>query len=410
MDENTNAVYLMAPKDIFKLSYNVKMSADEEDTAEVMLYGEIVGDVPSYWNYFYPEDKNASLFKKAIDAVRKDGATKLLLRINSPGGVCTEAVAMRSILVNAGFDEINIRIEGLCASAATMLASLPGAHVTIAEGSEYMIHNPWCMACGNANDMEHTIERLRNIEQSTRSFYMARTGQPEEKIKDWMDEEKWFTAEQAVEYGFADEVLKAEKTNESEITACVSDREMAAMKSLYKAVPGNIQVAKKDPENGTEEPTTPTNNVSNGIPSGEPTEIKKENEEENPMEPKDMTVEQLQEGNPDLIKQIRQSAIAEERARLDDIDALTLPGYEDMAAEAKADGTSAVDFQKSLVTAMKQKGTNFMQARQMETSPAKNVAGGAPSGAREDEQLEKDIKDIAKYAELYSGDGTSSMF
>ena len=128
------------------------------------------------------------------------------------------------------------------------------------------------------------------------------------------------------------------------------------------------------------------------------------------MEPKDMTVEQLQEGNPDLVKQIRQSAIAEERARLDDIDALTLPGYEDMAAKAKADGTSAVDFQKSLVTAMKQKGTNFMQARQMETSPAKNVAGGAPSGAREDEQLEKDIKDIAKYAELYSGDGTSSMF
>ena len=410
MDENTNAVYLMAPKDIFKLSYNVKMSADEEDTAEVMLYGEIVGDIPSYWNYFYPEDKNASLFKKAIDAVRKDGATKLLLRINSPGGVCTEAVAMRSILVNAGFDEINIRIEGLCASAATMLASLPGAHVAIAEGSEYMIHNPWCMACGNANDMEHTIERLRNIEQSTRSFYMARTGQPEEKIKDWMDEEKWFTAEQAVEYGFADEVLKAEKSNESEIAACVSDREMAAMKSLYKAVPVNIQVAKKEPENGAEEPTTPTNNVSNGIPSGEPTEIKKENEEENPMEPKDMTMQQLQEGNPDLIAQIRESVIAEERARLDDIDALTLPGYEDMAAKAKADGTSAVDFQKNLVAAMKQKGTNFIQARQMETSPAKNVTGGAPAGTTEDEQLEKDIKDIAKYAEEYSGDGINSMF
>ena len=175
---NENAVYLMVPKDIFKIGYSVKMSAESDDTAEVMLYGEIVGDVPSYWNYFYPEDKNASIFKKAIEDVKKEGATKLLLRINSPGGVCTEAVAMRSILANAGFDEINIRIEGLCASAATMIASIPGAHVAIAEGSEYMIHNPWCMAYGNANEMEHTIERLRNIEQNTRNFYMTKTGQP----------------------------------------------------------------------------------------------------------------------------------------------------------------------------------------------------------------------------------------
>jgi len=160
---NENAVYLMVPKDIFKIGYSVKMSAESDDTAEVMLYGEIVGDVPSYWNYFYPEDKNASIFKKAIEDVKKEGATKLLLRINSPGGVCTEAVAMRSILANAGFDEINIRIEGLCASAATMIASIPGAHVAIAEGSEYMIHNPWCMAY--MTFLHAKWERLRMIRQ-----------------------------------------------------------------------------------------------------------------------------------------------------------------------------------------------------------------------------------------------------
>ena len=67
---NENAVYLMVPKDIFKIGYSEKMSAESDDTAEVMLYGEIVGDVPSYWNYFYPEDKNASIFKKAIEDVK----------------------------------------------------------------------------------------------------------------------------------------------------------------------------------------------------------------------------------------------------------------------------------------------------------------------------------------------------
>ena len=106
---------------------------------------------------------------------------------------------MRSILANAGFEEINIRIEGMCASAATDIATLPGAHVAIAEGSEYMIHNPWCYALGNANELEHTIERLRNIEKMSRGFYMKRTGQAEEQIKDWMDAETWFTADQAVE-------------------------------------------------------------------------------------------------------------------------------------------------------------------------------------------------------------------
>ena len=314
--------------------------------------------------------------------MKKEGATKLLLRINSPGGVCTEAVAMRSILANAGFDEINIRIEGLCASAATMIASIPGAHVAIAEGSEYMIHNPWCMAYGNANEMEHTIERLRNIEQNTRNFYMTKTGQPEEKIKGWMDEEKWFTAEQAVEYGFADEVLKAEKSTETPIAACVSDREMAAMKSLYKTVPGNIQVEKKVPENGIEKPTELTNNVSNSTPSGGLPENKITNKEENPMEPKDMTLDQLKEGNPDLF------------------------------AQAKADGTSAMEFQKQLVAAMKEKGNTFIQNRQKETAPAQNVGGGTPasSATEEEKEIQDNAKEIAEFAKMYSGDSTSKMF
>lgn len=63
---NENAVYLMVPKDIFKIGYSVKMSAESDDTAEVMLYGEIVGDVPSYWNYFYPEDKTLLSSKKQL--------------------------------------------------------------------------------------------------------------------------------------------------------------------------------------------------------------------------------------------------------------------------------------------------------------------------------------------------------
>ena len=393
------------PRDIFRLAYNVHMEAENSDTAEVMLYGEIVEDGPKWWKWS-EEDKSAADFDKAIKDVLKAGAKKLLLRINSPGGVCTESVAMRSILANAGFEEINIRIEGMCASAATDIATLPGAHVAIAEGSEYMIHNPWCYALGNANELEHTIDRLRNIEKMSRSFYMKRTGQTEEQIKDWMDAETWFTADQAVEYGFADEVLEAEVKGETPAAACVTSRVMATMRNLYKAVPE--QIAEKDTE-----PAAPTPTVSHEAPvAGASTEINQHEEEHDTMDIKDINVDQLRAENPALLEQIQQSAVAAERARQDEIDALTDPGYEELAAQAKANGTSPADFVKQLVQAKKAKGAGFMAARQQETAPAQNVPGGEPASNHktEEQEIQDNAKAVAEYAKQYAGSGNETMF
>lgn len=393
------------PRDIFRLAYNVHMEAENSDTAEVMLYGEIVEDGPKWWKWS-EEDKSAADFDKAIKDVLKAGAKKLLLRINSPGGVCTESVAMRSILANAGFEEINIRIEGMCASAATDIATLPGAHVAIAEGSEYMIHNPWCYALGNANELEHTIERLRNIEKMSRGFYMKRTGQAEEQIKDWMDAETWFTADQAVEYGFADEVLEAEVKGETPAAACVTSRVMATMRNLYKAVPE--QIAEKDAE-----PAAPTPTVSYEAPvAGASTEINQHEEEHDTMDIKDINVDQLRAENPALLEQIQQNAVAAERARQDEIDALTDPGYEELAAQAKANGTSPADFVKQLVQAKKAKGAGFMAARQQETAPAQNVPGGEPASNHktEEQEIQDNAKAVAEYAKQYAGSGNETMF
>lgn len=365
-------------RDMFRLAYSVSM-LEGTDTAEASLYGEIIDNEPEFWKWS-KEDKSASDFDKEIKKVKESGAKNLLLRINSPGGVCTQATAMRSILAGAGFDSITIRIEGLCASAATTVATVPGATVEIAEGSEYMIHNPWCCVAGSAEELEHAADRLHNIEKMTRGFYTTRTGQTDEQVKEWMDAETWFTAEQAVEYGFADKLLKAE----APAAACVSQSVMDAMRGMYKSVPQNIT-------------------VSNGTPrAGEPTEINHHNEEVETMDA--ITMEQLSETSPDLIEQIRQSAVAAERERLADIDALTVPGYEEMAQAAKQDGTSAFDFQKQLVTAMKEKGKAFIQNRQEETKPADNVPGAAPAGGIDEEQeIRNAAKDIAKYAESYAG-------
>ena len=393
------------PRDIFRLGYSVRMDAENSDTAEIMLYGQIVEDGPKWWKWS-EEDKSAADFDKAVKEVREKGAKKLLLRINSPGGVCTESIAMRAILGNAGFEEINIRIEGMCASAATDIATLPGAHVAICEGSEYMIHNPWCMALGNANELEHTIERLRNIEQVSRGFYAKKSGQSEERIKEWMDAETWFTAEQAVEYGFADELLEAEVTGETPAAACASSREMAAMRGLYKAVPEQIAVREEETE-------APQETDSNEAPvAGDSTVIHHE-EETHSMEIKDITQEQLLAENPALLEQIQQAALTAERQRQEDIDAITPPAaeYQAMAEEAKKKGTPFTEYQRALVAAQKQKGANHLAARQEETAPAQNIAGGAAETPKnEDEEIKQNAEDMAKYAKEYRGNADGGMY
>ena len=114
------------------------------------------------------------------------------------------------------------------------------------------------------------------------------------------------------------------------------------------------------------------------------------------MDLKGITMEQLRQENPDLLN----AAIAEERQRVQDIDDLTLPGYEQMAAEAKRNGTSAMDFQKQIVKAQREKGTAFMQQRQEETQPAAQVKGSDPAQSDKTDKDEMDafLKEVAMYA------------
>ena len=118
------------------------------------------------------------------------------------------------------------------------------------------------------------------------------------------------------------------------------------------------------------------------------------------MEIKDITRDQLLAENPALAEEIRNSAIQAERERMEEIDALCVPGYEAMAEEAKKNGTSAADFQKAVVKAMKEKGNAHIAHRQQETAPAANVSGGSASDTvkTEDEEIKAFAKEMAGYA------------
>nr|DAW25063.1 MAG TPA: Putative ATP dependent Clp protease [Caudoviricetes sp.] len=377
----------MPNRDFFRLRFSEPRMSTDGSEAEIMLYGEIINDMPEDWKYS-KEDKSAADFDKAIKSVRDGGARKLLLRINSPGGILREAIAMRGILCAAGFESITIRVEGLCASAATVIASMPGANVQIMPGSSYMIHNPWTVAWGEAADFEHTAQRLRNDEATIRGFYAKKSGNTDEQIRAWMDGEKWFTAEEAVQNGFCNELLPEPDEGEDIVAACVTSRVMNAMKGLYRNVPSAI----------TAEPVSSAKTVVAAVSAPEHTS---NNEEDDEMDIKDVTIEQLRSENPALYNSIMQAGGEQERARMQEIDDLTPVGYEQMAAEAKQNGTSAMDFHKQIVKAQREKGQQFLAQRKVETEPANSVKGGSAedaTGKNPEQEIGNYAKEMAEYA------------
>ena len=169
--------------------YEVK--AAQSDEATVYLYDSI----GSWWGI------EAAEFVKDLNAI--DSAT-IHLRINSPGGDVFDARAIKTALQQHPAKVI-AHIDGLAASAATYIA-LGADTVEIAKGGFFMIHNAWTLAIGNAADMREAANLLDKIDTAIVADYQSKTGADAEDIKTWMNEETWFTAEDAQNYGFVDSI------------------------------------------------------------------------------------------------------------------------------------------------------------------------------------------------------------
>jgi ATP-dependent Clp protease protease subunit len=130
----------------------------------------------------------------------------IALRINSPGGDVFDGRAMATAIQQHG--DVTVYIDGLAASAATYVA-LAAKQVNISEGAFFMIHNAWTFAYGNKHDMTSAADLLDKVDQSIINDYMKKTGKTKDQIVTWMDEETWFSAEEALEHGFVDAMIEA---------------------------------------------------------------------------------------------------------------------------------------------------------------------------------------------------------
>ncbi len=146
--------------------------------------------------------------KALIDALAPYAGQPVALHINSPGGDVFEARAMVAAVRNHGAP-VTTYIDGLAASAATYLA-LAGDKVHITDGGLFMVHNSWTLAWGNKHEMRSTADLLDKIDGTIANDYARKTGASAEQIAAWMDAETWFTAAEAKEAGFVDEVTGAD--------------------------------------------------------------------------------------------------------------------------------------------------------------------------------------------------------
>ena len=346
---------------------------------------------------FFPDDPavTANEFDKELKAM--GDVDELTIRINSPGGVVSEAVAIRSTLMRHPAKK-TIDIEGSCDSAATLIACLPGAHVRMTKGSEYMIHRARRGARGTADDMLSAYHDLQKADGDMADIYAQRTGKKPEECFELMKAETWFNAEDAKNNGFVDEVLTGENEQEP-IVACAVDQEtMELMRACYSHVPDReIRRAAADKNCGQ----TKVSNEESAVADENSTEIKN-GEVETMDKLKDATAEMLNTENPDLVRSIAEEAVKAERDRIQQIEDMTPPGadYAQMKAEAMRSGTSAGEYLKMVVARQKEKAGGYMAARTKETASAKEVTGGSDADHDEtpEDRENKWAKDVAELA------------
>ncbi|MEV8566942.1 ATP-dependent Clp protease proteolytic subunit [Streptomyces sp. NPDC051322] len=137
----------------------------------------------------------------------EDARTDISLYINSPGGSVTAGLAIYDTMQLIPND-VSTLAMGFAASMGQFLLTVgtPGKRHAL-PNARIMMHQPSAGIGGVAADIEIQAQNLEFMKRSIERITAEHTGQPEETISRDGDRDRWFTAEQAKEYGMVDHVV-----------------------------------------------------------------------------------------------------------------------------------------------------------------------------------------------------------
>ncbi|HVA03587.1 MAG TPA: ATP-dependent Clp protease proteolytic subunit [Acidimicrobiales bacterium] len=132
----------------------------------------------------------------------------IALYVNSPGGSVTDGLAIYDTMQYVSCDVSTICV-GLAASMGQFLlcAGAPGKRFALPH-SRILMHQPSGQMQGQATDIAIQAEQIVYLKRMMAERIALHTGQPIERIEADSDRDRWFTAEEAKDYGFIDRVIE----------------------------------------------------------------------------------------------------------------------------------------------------------------------------------------------------------
>nr|WP_198509572.1 ClpP-like prohead protease/major capsid protein fusion protein [Yersinia kristensenii] len=215
-----------------------RMKASGEKSADIYIYEEI-----GYWGV------TARQFASSLKAL--GDIDHINLRIHSPGGDVFEGIAIYNLL-NSHPASKTVYIDGLAASMASVIAMV-GNPVIMPENAMMMIHKPWGITGGDANDMRDYADLLDKVEGVLIPSYAQKTGKTPEELAVMLGEETWLTAQECVEHGFADQLLPS-----MQAMARINSKRIEEFDSM----PASLKNMIITPKATVTQPVAPTNPIA----------------------------------------------------------------------------------------------------------------------------------------------------
>lgn len=161
---------------------------------------------------------------------------KIELHLHSNGGDVFESVAIYNLLKHHPA-EIEVHIDGIAASGASMIA-MAGNKIVMPRNTMMMIHRAWTFAVGNSDELRKTADDMDKINNSVTESYMARFNQSRDILEELLKKEEYLTAQECLDYGFADEIADPleEGTDEEDAGKIIENRIAYSSQKLDKFV------------------------------------------------------------------------------------------------------------------------------------------------------------------------------
>ena len=167
------------------------------------MNGEVIpSDYADVYDYLGYENINPKAIKQALNEAN---GSDVELEINSPGGYVDAGSEIYTALKEYS-GKVTAKITGQACSAASWIA-LAADRVEMSPTAQMMIHRASTISIGNSDDLASDLNALNSLDKSFVDLYSQRTGLDAQEVYRLMCNTTWMNAKEAVDKGFADEIM-----------------------------------------------------------------------------------------------------------------------------------------------------------------------------------------------------------